>query len=207
MINHSHRVYGIKYYGQYKPNGSYELEEGLYIVPGDWQMVDYGHAKVRQNISHLVTARLESEDSFKGKYRDWLIFDSLVLYDAFPIYFYDENVTGNTVEEFEPSFIETKSQSVKYKSENYDDIDRIVLVTGEKQRDLSYRDLFRTYSALGKKDKELIEWFVAKPSSSHTRLNAIFNVSYWQLFHLTVLLDTLIGNPPSCNHTYKQCPV
>lgn len=206
MTNHSQRIYGIKYYGQYKPLGPYELEEGLYIVPGDWEMVSYGVAQARQNISYLVTTRLESEESFKGKYRDWLIFDSLVLYDTFPIYFYDENVTGNAIEEFEPSFIETIGQIEEYKSKNYDDIDQIVLLTREKQMELSYRDLFRTYISLDKKDKELIEWFVAKPSRSHTRLNPIFNVSYWQLFHLTVLLDTLIGIPPRCNHKYEQCP-
>lgn len=206
MTNNSRRIYGMKYYGQYKPNSSYSLGSGFYIVPGSWEMVNYGGGQVRQNISHFVTIKLESETSLKEKYRDWIIFDSFILNDGFPIYFYDENKIGNTIEEFEPNFIGSTNDSKEYKSENYSDIDRIVLVTRDKQMELSYLDLYHGYTKLSKKDKDLIEWFVAKPSRSHTRLNSIYNNSYWQLFHLIVILDTLIGTPPACGYKYGNCP-
>ena len=66
MTNDSQRVYGIKYYGQHKPNSSYSLGDGLYIVPGAWEMVDARGA----HISYFVATELESEDSLRIKYRD-----------------------------------------------------------------------------------------------------------------------------------------
>lgn len=208
MTSDSQRVYGIKYYGQHKPNSSYSLEDGLYIVPGAWEMVDDNGGQIRQNISYFVATELESEDSFRKKYRDWIIFDSFILYDGFPAYFYDENKIGNTIEVFEPSFIDSSDHSKEYPmgSEDYNDIDRIVLVTQDKQMELSYLDLYKDYAALSKKDKELIEWFVASPSRNYTRLNSIYKNSYWQLFHLVVILDTLIGIPPRCAYKYENCP-
>jgi len=206
MTNNSQRVYGIKYYGQHKPNSSYSLGDGLYIVPGAWEMVDDRGAHIRQNISYFVATELESEDSLRKKYRDWIIFDSFILYDGFPAYFYDENKIGNAIEKFEPSFIDSSDHSKEPKSEDYNDIDRIVFSTQDKQMKLSYLDLYKDYATLSKEDKELIEWFVANPSRSYTRQNSIYNDSYWQLFHLTVILDTLIGIPPNCAHKYENCP-
>ena len=206
MTNDSPQVYGIKYYGQHKPKSSYSLGDGLYIVPRGWEMVDDRGSQIRQNISYFVATELESEDSFRKKYRDWIIFDSFILYDGSPAYFYDESKVGNTIEVFEPSFIDSSDHSKEYKSEDYNDIDRIVLSTQDKQMELSYLDLYKDYAALSKEDKELIEWFVASPSRSYTRPNPIYNDSYWQLFHLIVILDTLIGIPPSCAHKYEKCP-
>lgn len=205
MSNDSHKIYGIKYYGQYKPTFSYKLGDYLYIVPSGWEMVDYGPAKIRQNISYFISEESETEDSLKEKFRDWLIFDSFILCDGFPVYFYDENTIGNTVEIFDSNFINISTDPTEYKSTNYNDIGSIVLLTRENEMELSYIDLYKTYNSLSGKDKDIIEWFVSKPSKKHSRLNPIYNVRYWQLFHLTVILEKLIGLPPRCTQQFEKC--
>lgn len=95
-----------------------------------------------------------------------------------------------------------------YKAEDYDDVSRIFVrapfaTTGLTPQ--SYRELYAAYLALPDDKSEALEWLVGSPPSIR-RLDAFFSM-YWQVLHLTILLEHIVGTPWVCTHAYAPCPV
>jgi hypothetical protein len=199
---------GVRHLGQYKPSRPYPLTDGLQLIPAGWDMFSYGSARVRLNISYLVGSEILSDTELAEKYRNWLVFDAFALDDQFSIYCYDENSAGG-IDTVPSDLIRFDEQNPDYKQVDYSNIQRYFLRTELVQTSesiLSYRDLYAVYQTLDPKLRDLIEWYVSKPFRSHLRLGAFFNPNYWQLLHVTILLERLIDSPPACTHSFGKCP-
>lgn len=53
--------------------------------------------------------------------------------------------------------------------------------------------------------KELIEWLASAPPSPR-RVDAFFG-QYWSLLHASILIERLIGRPPTCSHRAERCEI
>lgn len=200
---------GIKYLGQYKPIAPYALADDLFLLPAGSGMFPYGPGgEVRLNVSYFVAKDGRSDPHLINSFRDWLIFDAFVLADHFPIFYFDKNHIGGV--ELVPDEVSKLPQTPDYKQIDYSNIACISLIAefaNSRLPVLSYAHLFENYRGLSTETKDMVEWFVSAPYLSHTRPRAFFNINYWQLLHLTILLDRLVGLPPRCVHSFGACAV
>jgi hypothetical protein len=200
---------GVRYLGQYKPIAAYELADGLVLIPADSGMFPYGpgSSQVSLNVSYLVSADERSDASLTQAFREWLVFDAFILDDYFPIFYFDENEMGGV--ESVPNKISSASKTPDYKQIDYSNIGNITLRVYEAEERLpalSYAHLFDRYRALPLEAKDMIEWLMSGPFRSNTRPGAFFNPNYWQLLHLTILAERLIGRAPPCSASFGTCP-
>ncbi len=198
-----------RYLGQHKPIAPYPLTNGLLILPAGSGMFPYGPGgEIRLNISFLVGSKEMSNSDLIIKYREWLVFDSFVLNDHFPIFYFDESKTG--ILEIVPTGELHEEATPDYKQIDYGNIADVVLMTAPEKKELpkiSYSDLFAIYCGLPSEIREMLEWFVSEPYLPFTRDKAFSNTNYWQLVHKTILLERLIGMPPKCSGSFGPCTV
>jgi hypothetical protein len=202
-------IRGIRYLGQYKPLADYTLADGIKIVPAGSDMFPYGPpgAKVKLNIC-FFTGHNISDMALKDNYRQWLAFDSFLLRDHFPIFYFDEGKVGEI--ETIPTHITNQAKTPDYKQIDYGNVANVMYITDSKIAVLpvlDYSKLYQQYKNLASDTKDMIEWLVSWPYQSSSRKNAFFNTNYWQLVHATVLLERLILLPPLCSHSFGKCPV
>jgi hypothetical protein len=141
-------------------------------------------------------------------FREWLVFDSFILSDYFPISFFDKGTIG-VIEDISDNISNSPADSSDYKQTDYSNITSIVLGILDNHQKLpvfSYDDLFRKYKQLNPETKEKIEWLVSTPYNTFSRSDAFFKIAYWQLVHLTILLEDTIGLPPNCKESFGTCP-
>lgn len=192
---------GVKYLGQHKPRGPYALSDNLYIVPAGSGMFPYAGGQIHLNVSYFLSTEPLDDAVLEEIFREWLVFDSLAMDDRFPISYYDNNALG---------VLET-IPLITSEPHNGTDYSNIAYLTLRARKDypglpvLSYAELFRKYQTLEHEKKEMIEWLASKPHRTHTRPRAFFNTNYWQLLHLTILLERIVGQPPSCERPLGTC--
>jgi hypothetical protein len=200
---------GIRYVGQYRPKQPYPLSEDLFIVPADWGMFPYGSgAEVRLNVSYFVSAKGLDDEALTKAFREWLVFDSFILADGFPIHYYDESVIG-AVENVPDDIAALSAETQDHQQIDYSDVAaKAFQAMGDRQGlpVLSYGELLKRYQELDTDRREMIEWFVSAPHRSHHAPEPFFNINYWQLVHLTILLERMIGLPPNCEGAFGACP-
>jgi hypothetical protein len=201
----------VRYIGQYKPTRPYALNNGYLIVPAESAMIPYvSGSQAQMNISYFVAAYDLSDSALKTSYREWLAFDAFVLHDHCPIYYFDKHTVGEI--ERVPVGVPKSTPDPGYKQIDYENIAQVMLMAEAEPNKselprASYSELFVTYRGLHLDLKDMIEWSVSFSSPSSSRVNAFFNLNYWQLFHATILLERLIGLPPNCPQSFGTCPV
>lgn len=197
----------IRYLGQYKPTIPYPLENGFVIVPAGSGMFPYGPiGEINLNVCFFVGPDGVSDTDLSNAFRHWLVFDSFLLDDHYPIYFFDDNKIG-FVEDV-PTNIPSTAQGDGYKQVDYGNIAKQVFWPPQGREGLpilAYSALFERYNALPRDLQEMIEWSVSYPFRSHTRFSAFFNTNFWQLIHAVILLEKLVGFPPSCVKSPGKC--
>jgi hypothetical protein len=200
----------IRYLGQYKPRQPYPLGEGLFLVPARWGMFPYGSsAQSRMNVSYFVSTTTRDDEALRRAFGEWLIFDSFILADGLPIHYYDESVIG-AVEDVPDDIAVLSAEAQDHKQIDYSDVAaKAFQALGDRQGlpVLSYGELLNRYQELDTDEREMIEWFVSAPHRSHHALEPFFNINYWQLVHLTILLERMIGLPPNCEGEFGACPI
>ena len=203
----------IKYVGRYKPNRTYSIGNGLIIMPAGSDMIEYGFGsttiKIRHNISYLTSENGTPNPGLKEKYREWLVFDAFILNDDFPIRAFDAQKIGHI--ETVPSSFAVEPPNADYWQPDYNNISGAIFSYAHNSPELptiSYSETYQRYLCLPTATKEMIEWFVSFPtylSQAYCRSNPFFNLNYWQIFHTTILIESLIGLPDSCPQSPKKC--
>lgn len=191
---------GVRYLGEYKPTVLYELDDGLIIVPAGWGFFEMPSeiGERRANISYLLSTKNLTDEELIAEYRDFLIFDALVMNSRLPIHFYDANMLN--VEPVQLNVHEGVSgdDNDKYGQIEYSNITPYVF-NGAIVPNLSYAELFKRYKRLNDSDKLYNEWFAAATPRTSQRLDGFTNSNFWKVMHLNVLIDKLIEDPPLCD--------
>jgi hypothetical protein len=194
----------VRYIGQYKPIRPYPLANGLVILPAECGMIPYvSGSQVRMNISYLVGPNDLSDAALTAAYREWLAFDAFVLYDQYPMFYFDEYMVGEV--DTVPAAVPRQAPSPDYKQIDYEDIAKVMLMDESQPAGIpraSYSRLFAAYQGLCSDLREMVEWSVSLPFRSRPRSNSL---GYWELLHKTILLDRLIGSPPNCPQSPGTC--
>lgn len=199
---------GIRYYSQFKPIDPVEIDPSIYIVPAGWCFPTVnGENHRRQCVSYFVGPDAWADDELWKRFRDWVPFDGLVMwtdsatlfdcnaYVLEPVaYVLQEGVTGDAAD--------------SCNAVSYDDVGQFLfhaLGRPESLPQVSYVHLYRQYRLLNHGSKELIEWLASVPPSPR-RIDAFFG-QYWSLLHATILLERIVGRPPTCPQSAEQCGV
>jgi len=197
---------GVRYYSQFKPVEPCELLNGIIITPSGWQMlIPREGVSIRVCRSHFIGAAEWSNKELIKRFRDWLIYDSFVMETNGAAYF-DENLLQ--IEEVNYSILKGSpgDEDDKYNAYDYTDITRFLVEEFTKPEllpSISYSNLYAKYCALSVEDKDLLEWYISTPPSPK-RFDAFFGY-YWSLFHLTVLIEKIVGLPPKCARFQTPC--
>jgi hypothetical protein len=198
---------GILHFGQFKAKGPYYIADGIFIVPSGWHMLSIGSgAFLRMNRSHFVAPTDWSDDDTWKKFRDWLIFDSFVMMNERAITYFDDNIL--VVQDVSYAIDSGTIGDDGDLSYTWDYNDVTSLLVDEIQKpsglpSLSYAELYKRFQGLPDETRSAIEWFVSSPPSPR-RVDAFFG-SYWKLLHMTILIENLIGLPPTCGYQTQQC--
>jgi hypothetical protein len=165
--------------------------------------------KVRLNTSYFISVEPKDDRDFMAAYRDWLIFDSLILGDSWPTRCFDSGPSWVTVGEPPPDH-DTDST---YQVLDYSDIGSTVYFpigpdTAAPPK-LDYVELYDRYLRLDPDTKDQVEWLASTSGFNQPlHVNSLFRPHYWQTLHLTFLLDDFFGSPPPCDEVGKSpCPM
>lgn len=201
---------GMRYIGMFKPTVPYAIGHGLMIVPAGWGFFEIPAylGEYRANVSYVVGDESLTDEQLTTGYRDLLIFDAFVMNDNLAICFYDANLLQLEVVKFGVEEGVAGDKDDKHNQIDYSNITPHVFAgpIGVEVPPLSYEELYDRYRNLAKSDKEIIEWLAAKPRPAPRR-DGFANSNYWQLLHLNVLLERIIGLPPTCPGKMGVCAV
>lgn len=199
----------LKYLGVYRPKETLLLGKDYVLIPQYGRMEDRREGgNIRLNTSHFTSVEPRDDAEVMAAYRDWLIFDSLILGDSWPTRTFDAGLEWVTVGEPHPE-LETDST---YHVLDYSDIGNTVYFpigpdTPQPPK-LDYVQLYDRYLKISPDTKDQFEWLVSTSGFQQSlQLSSLFRPSYWQVLHLTFLLDSFFGSPPPCDEVGKSpCP-
>lgn len=207
------KLRAIKYVGRYKPRISYSIGNGLLIHPAGVEMVEYrfgaSTTQMRLNVSYFASQNGIPETELTMQYRRWLTFDAFILEDDSPIRAFDMQITGHLGVIPDQTFDDPTHQD--YYTQDYDNISGAIFGYSPDEPSLpkvSYSEIYHQYLKLSDKSKEMIEWYVSYPTyldQVYNKPSVFFNQNYWQILHLVILLDKIIGQPISCQQSPKKC--
>jgi hypothetical protein len=200
----------LKYLGVYRPQETLPLGKDYVLIPQYGRMEDRREVgRIRLNTSHFVSIEPRDDADIVAAYRNWLIFDSLILGDSWPTRSFDSGLAWVTVGEPQPD----PDTDSTYQVLDYSDIGSTVYFpigpdTPQPPR-LDYVQLYERYLKLDPDTKDQVEWLAsASGFKQPLHLNSLFRPNYWQVLHLTFLLDDFFGSPPSCDEVGKSpCPM
>lgn len=203
---------GVKYVGQYKPVTPYSFAGNLVICPAERSAFPYGPqgGEIYLNISYLVGPDEMTNEVLETTYREWLIFDSFILNDHYPILFYDDNRAGKLETVPFRSGGKQDSEQLDYKQINYANMGDFLSLTSPAKECLpviSYSELYDRYQQVPRSIKDMIEWYVSTPNRPFTRYRAFSNIAYSQIIHMVILLETLIDKSPTCPSALAPCGI
>src|SRR5271165_1951647 len=197
---------GIRYYSQFKPANPCEIAKGVFIVPSGWQFVPYYTGSVRACRSHLVTPSEWPDEAAWTRFREWVCFDSFLMNPLGTSYF-DSGLSvpeavAYTVHE---GFIGDEGDC--YMAVDYSDVSNFlvdeIFKKPESIASQSYAELYTKFRTLTEADREAIEWFVSAPSPAR-RVDGFYS-NYWAVLHSVILIEKLIGLPPTCERQPEHC--
>lgn len=197
-LDNIHGQKGFVTYGQYGPDEPYWIDDGIVIVPGGID-AKYGCR------SYFIPPANWSEADAKVRFRDWIVFDCFVMRSNAP-HLYDQ---GNVLLFEDVKFSVDKSpsgESYMDGRQNFSDITRFLIEEFHKPDDLPaipYSELYSRYRALPKKLKNILEGYVSRPPSPKA-IDGFYGY-YWPILHMTIVLESIIGNPPSCKSPFPAC--
>lgn len=199
----------LKYMGAYRPKEPLPLGKEYVLLPQYGRMEDHREVgKIRLNTSHFTSVEPEDDVGIVAAYRNWLIFDSLVLGDSWPTRSFDAGPAWVTVGEPQPDMDADSTYHVL----DYSDIGSIVYFpigpdTPQPPK-LNYMSLYERYLKIDPDTKDQFEWLTSTSGFERSyHLNSLFRPSYWQVLHLTFLLDSFFGSPPACDVVGESpCP-
>ena len=211
MINEKFQA--IKYVGRYKPRSSYSIGNGLLILPAGVEMVEYrfgaGTHQIRLNVSYFASETGIPSTELTKQYHKWLAFDAFILNDDSPICAFDMQIIGHP--EAIPNIVSDNHIDADYWTQDYDNISGAIFGYAPDEPRLpkvSYSEIYQRYLSLPDKNKEMIEWYVSFPTyltQVYCRPNVFFNPNYWQILHMIILVDKIVGQPAACQQSPKQC--
>lgn len=195
---------GVVYFSQFKPTAPYVLTDDIVIVPSGGLMLPmHNGASIWMSRSYFVAPADWADNVVSERFRDWLVFDCFTMMNNHGTAHYDDN---RHVVEIIPN---SNDGSDQRNALDYGDV--IGFLVGEpfaKPKDLpvmSYANLYCAFLMLPPEIRSAIEWFVSQPPSPR-RFDPFFG-SYWGLLHMTILIENLIGLPPTCERPFAECEV
>jgi hypothetical protein len=199
----------LKHLGVYRPKETLLLGKDYVLIPQYGRMEDRREVgKIRLNTSHFTSVEPRDDADVMTAYRDWLIFDSLILGDSWPTKSFDAGPAWVTVGEPQPD-LDTDST---YQVLDYSDIGSTVYFPigpdTPKPPKLDYAQLYERYLKVDSDTKDQLEWLASTSGFQQSlQFNSLFRPSYWQMLHLTFLLDSFFGSPPFCDEvSISPCP-
>ena len=199
----------LTYLGAYRPSAPLRLIDGYVLIPhcGGMKQLWEG-ASIRLNTSYFTSVQPRQDVEVAAAFRKWLIFDSFVLGDSWPVLCFDRGIAGAWVA-IEPG-VSCEEVESEYNVENYSDIGHVVYFPPNAESSdspkLRYDELYARYIRLGVEIKEQIEWLSSPPEfSGRWRVDGIFKPNYWKLLHLVIFLDNFFGPPPTCEESRSTC--
>ena len=198
---------GVRYYSQFKPEAPCEFLDQVFVIPAGWEMIPYGDGGLLRGCrSYFVGPSEWTDERLWERFREWVVFDSFVMQTNGAGYFDDNRFR---IEEIAYSVYEGSpgDGNDNYNAVSYADVTRFLAAEFTKPDtlpSLQYAELYVKYSALHASEKALLEWFVSAPPRPK-RIDAFFGWDYWGLLHLTVLLEKIVGLPPTCTLDRSPC--
>ncbi len=198
---------GIKYFGQFKLNEPVEIDQDVFIVPAGWDWIDFGNGlSGRACVSYFVGPESWSDSENLDRFRDWVIFDCFVMWNPYGISLYDKGKLP--IEPVRHNAYNNGPVGKEDADYTIDSADICCTLVQEFERPThipktSYPELYAMYRGMGRAKKEMIEWAVSTPPSP-VQPNAFFG-SYWSILHKAILIDSIVGPPPTCSEKTETC--
>lgn len=197
---------GFFYSGQYKPSQTITLSNGLTIVEAGWGFVD----GLRQSFCYLIPPVGLSEEQARSLFRDWLSFHDFVM-GITSVNRYDRGDFVFRPYSYAVEVGQSGDESDCYMRVDFNDVAAFLFgwpPAGALPK-ISYRNLFDSYQVLDVPARDSIEWLASSPFErvGSRRPDSFTNSPYWELLHLVILLERLIGTPPTCTGRQSVCEV
>lgn len=146
-----------------------------------------------------------NESSIAQTFRGWVSFHSFVMMSDSAHHY---NMDGASIETciYSTPSGSPGDETDQYKAKDFDDVARELyqqVTMPQNLLPLSYRSLYKMYVSLSDSKKEVIDWFAAEPILPN-RFDAFCN-RFAPILHYCILLDAMIGTPPTCDSGITPC--